>query len=181
LQELDMFSQTVEYALRAVVHLAYCAPAASTTEQIAIATKVPQAYLSKVLQGLSRAGVVRSQRGIGGGVALASTPDQLTILDVVNAVDPVQRIHHCPLGIASHGSVLCPLHRRVDDALCMVEEAFRKTTLAEILAEPTASKPLCDVQAAISLIAAKTNSPSNTAEVTHNLNEANSDDTLPQS
>ena len=151
-----MFSQTVEYALRAVVHLAYCSPSASTTEQIAVATKVPQAYLSKVLQGLSRAGIVRSQRGIGGGVALASPPTQLTILDVVNAVDPIQRIHHCPLGIPGHGKVLCPLHRRVDDALCMVEEAFRKTTLAEILSEPTCSKPLCDVQAAMEVLAAKT-------------------------
>lgn len=154
-----MFSQTVEYALRAVVHLAYCSPSASTTEQIAIATKVPQAYLSKVLQGLSRAGVVRSQRGIGGGVALASAPDQLTILDVVNAVDPIQRIHHCPLGIPSHGKVLCPLHKRVDDALCMVEEAFRNTTLAEILSEPSSSKPLCDVQAAMDVLAAKTSLP----------------------
>jgi Rrf2 family nitric oxide-sensitive transcriptional repressor len=154
-----MFSQTVEYALRAVVHLAYCSPSASTTEQIAIATKVPQAYLSKVLQGLSRAGVVRSQRGIGGGVALALPPGQLTILDVVNAVDPIQRIHQCPLGLPSHGRTLCPLHKRVDDALCMVEEAFRKTTLAEILAEPSSSKPLCEVQAAMDILAAKTAAP----------------------
>ncbi len=175
-----MFSQTVEYALRAVVHLAYCAPAASTTEQIAIATKVPQAYLSKVLQGLSRAGVVRSQRGIGGGVALASTPDQLTILDVVNAVDPVQRIHRCPLGIASHGSVLCPLHRRVDDALAMVEDAFRTTTLAEILAEPTASKPLCDVQAAVTLIAAKANNNAKSSEASPNSTEPQTDNATPQ-
>lgn len=150
-----MFSQTVEYALRAVVHLAYCSPAASTTEQIALATKVPQAYLSKVLQGLSRTGIVRSQRGIGGGVALASLPQELTILDVVNAVEPLQRIHQCPLGISSHGKVLCPLHRRVDNAFAMVEEAFSKTTLAEILAEPSSSKPLCDVQAAMEVLAAK--------------------------
>jgi len=175
-----MFSQTVEYALRAVVHLAYCAPAASTTEQIAMTTKVPQAYLSKVLQGLSRAGVVRSQRGIGGGVALASTPDQLTILDVVNAVDPVQRIHRCPLGLASHGSVLCPLHRRVDDALAMVEDAFRTTTLAEILAEPTASKPLCDVQAAITLIATKTNNNAKPTEDTTNPTEPQTGNAAPQ-
>ena len=47
-----MFSQTVEYALRAIVHLADQAPNPCTTEQIAKATKVPQAYLSKVLQSL---------------------------------------------------------------------------------------------------------------------------------
>ena len=49
-----MFSQTVEYALRAVAHLADRAPAARTTDEIAAATRVPKAYLSKVLQGLTR-------------------------------------------------------------------------------------------------------------------------------
>ncbi|MCI0704245.1 MAG: Rrf2 family transcriptional regulator, partial [Planctomycetia bacterium] len=46
-----MFSQTVEYALRAVIHLAHEAPAARTTAQIAEATRVPKDYLSKILQG----------------------------------------------------------------------------------------------------------------------------------
>jgi Rrf2 family protein len=138
-----MLSQTVEYALRAVVHLADQAPAARTTEQIADVTQVPQAYLSKVLQALNRAGIVRSQRGVGGGVSLVKSPKQLTILEVVNAVDPIERITTCPLGLAAHGKQLCPLHRRMDDALALMEEAFRKTTLAEVLAEPTKSKPLC--------------------------------------
>jgi Rrf2 family protein len=139
-----MFSQKVEYALRAVVHLAASAPAARTVEQIATATKVPQAYLAKVVQALVHAGVLRSQRGIGGGISLVKAPAELTILEVVNAVDPIRRINHCPLDLASHGVNLCPLHRRVDNALAMVEEAFRSTTLAEVLAEPTSSVPLCD-------------------------------------
>lgn len=140
-----MFSQTVEYALRAVVHLAHQAPSARTTEQIAEATKVPKPYLSKVLQGLRRGGVVASQRGVGGGITLVKTPEELTILEVVNAVEPLQRIQTCPLGLLSHGVHLCPLHRRVDNALATVEKAFRGTTLAEVLADPNPSIPLCDV------------------------------------
>ena len=58
-----MFSQTVEYALRAVVHLASEAPSPRTTEEIAKATKVPAAYLAKVIQNLVQTGVLRSQRG----------------------------------------------------------------------------------------------------------------------
>ncbi len=139
-----MFSQTVEYALRAVVFLADRAPQAATTDQIAVATKVPKPYLSKVLQGLVRGGVVTTQRGIGGGVALVKPPAELTILEVVNAVEPIQRIRTCPLGLAAHGVKLCPLHHRVDQALASVEQAFQSTTLAEILAEPTTSIPLCD-------------------------------------
>jgi Rrf2 family protein len=139
-----MFSQTVEYALRAVVHLASNAPRAQTTEEIAKATKVPQAYLSKVLQGLVATGVVKSQRGIGGGMSLAKKPSELTILEVVNAVDPIKRIKSCPLELASHGVRLCPLHKRVDSALAMVEEAFQATTLQEVIDEPTDSFPLCE-------------------------------------
>src|SRR5437660_6539320 len=115
-----MFSQTVEYALRAVVRLASANPDPQTTEQIARVTKVPQAYLAKVLQSLVQAGVVRSQRGIGGGVALAKAPEELTILEVVNAVDPIGRIQTCPLDLAAHGVKLCPLHKRVDQALALV-------------------------------------------------------------
>lgn len=139
-----MFSQTVEYALRAVVHLAYEAPEARTTAQIAEATQVPKDYLSKILQGLAKKGIVSTQRGVGGGVSLAKGPEQLTILDVVNAVEPIERITTCPLGLKTHGVRLCPLHRRVDDAMALVEEAFRKTTLAEVLAEPSESVPLCE-------------------------------------
>lgn len=139
-----MFSRTVEYALRAVVHLSDQAPSPRTTEQIAKATQVPQAYLSKVLQSLKRSGLIHSQRGIGGGMTLTKSPEELTILEVVNAVDPIQRINECPLGLAAHGVRLCPLHKRLDNALAMVEEAFQETTLAEILGEPTESVPLCE-------------------------------------
>ncbi len=141
-----MISQTVEYALRAVAHLAGESPASRTTKQIAAATQVPAAYLSKVLQGLAKAKIVRSQRGIGGGVTLAEDPKQLTILDVINAVDPIQRITKCPLDLSSHGTNLCPLHRRLDNAMAEVETAFAGTTLAELLNESGQSKPLCDVK-----------------------------------
>ena len=139
-----MFSQTVEYALRAVCCLASKAPSSQTTVQIAQQTRVPQAYLSKVLQNLRQAGIVESQRGIGGGIKLVKTPDQLTILEVVNAVDPIRRIRECPLGLTTHGVRLCPLHRRLDNALAMVEKAFAETTLAEVLSEPSESVPLCE-------------------------------------
>jgi Rrf2 family transcriptional regulator, nitric oxide-sensitive transcriptional repressor len=72
-----MISQTVEYALRAACYLAQQAPAARTTHQIAEATHVPAAYLSKVLQSLNRAGIIQSQRGVGGGISLVVDPAEL--------------------------------------------------------------------------------------------------------
>ncbi|HIF32864.1 MAG: Rrf2 family transcriptional regulator [Pirellulaceae bacterium] len=142
-----MLSQTVEYALRAVVFLADKVES-QKTGQIAEATKVPPAYLSKVLQGLCRVEILRSQRGIGGGMSLAKKPEEITILDVVNAVEPIGRIDSCPLGLKEHGVQLCALHRRLDNALAMVEDAFRNTTLAEVLSDPNPSVPLCDFPSA---------------------------------
>lgn len=139
-----MFSQTVEYALRAVVFLAADTSLPHTTEELAAATKVPKAYLSKVLQGLVRGGILHSQRGLRGGMTLAKEPAQLTILEVVQSVEPIARIRSCPLGLAWHGEHLCPLHRRMDDAMALVEQALGSSTLAEILAEPSRSQPLCD-------------------------------------
>ena len=138
-----MLSQTVEYALRAMVYLAGQSKP-RTTEQVASATKVPKAYLSKVLQGLVRAGLVHSQRGMGGGMTLTKGAAETTILEVVEAVEPIGRIKTCPLGLASHGVHLCPLHRRLDEAMATVERAFASTTLAEVLADPSPSIPLCE-------------------------------------
>lgn len=138
-----MLSQTVEYALRAATHLATAPGESRTVDQVAEATHVPVAYLSKVLQQLVRGKIVTSRRGSGGGFMLARSPAKLSILQVVQAVDPIERITTCPLGLAAHGKRLCPLHRRLDNALAEMEKAFGATTLAEILAEPTASVPLC--------------------------------------
>ena len=141
-----MFSQTAEYALRAVVYLGSRHGTPQTAQQIAAATRVPAGYLAKVMQGLSRTGLVHAQRGLHGGFTLAVPPDVLTVLDVVQAVDPIRRIRSCPLGIEGHIS-LCPLHRRLDQALGMVESALKKSTIAELLAEPDRRKgvpvPLC--------------------------------------
>ena len=138
-----MFSQTVEYALRAMVVLADADGEPRTNVQIAAASRVPAGYLSKVMQALGRAGLVNAQRGKNGGFTLLSDPAELSILDVVNAVDPIPRIKRCPLGIPQHGVRLCVLHRKLDNALELVEEAFRATSLQELVAQPSRSKPLC--------------------------------------
>jgi Rrf2 family protein len=138
-----MISQTAEYALRAIVYLADQEEIPRTTAQIAVATRIPAGYLAKVMQNLSRAGLVRSQRGLNGGFTLARDPHELSILAVVNAVDPIQRFAECPLGIPSHGRRLCPLHYRLDQAAAMVEDAFRDTMVAELLSVPRERRPVC--------------------------------------
>jgi Rrf2 family protein len=140
-----MISQTAEYALRAITHLAFNAGTPQTNKQISESTRVPMPYLSKVLQSMTRAGLIHSQRGLHGGFTLLRKPEDLTVYEVVQAVDPLPRIRTCPLGLAAHGVNLCPLHRRLDDAMALVEKAFRDSTIADVISEPTASKPLCSL------------------------------------
>jgi len=135
-----MISQTAEYALRAIVYLAD-QDEPRTNAQIAEVTEVPVGYLAKVMQSLSRARIVTAQRGLRGGFKLAIEPDELTVLKVVNIVDPVRRFHECPLGL--HGINLCPLHRSLDDAAKAVEATFGDTTIADLIHVPRHRKPLC--------------------------------------
>lgn len=136
-------SNTVEYALRAVVWLADHQDSSHTSSEIAEATQMPGSYLSKILKSLSRAGIVAGQRGVHGGFTLAKDANTLTMLDVVNAVEPVQRIHDCPLGLKAHGKNLCNLHRTLDDAMIAVEQKFAQCTIGAMLTMPNKSKPLC--------------------------------------
>jgi Rrf2 family protein len=141
----NMFSQTAEYALRAVVSLADSGGEPLTTQQIAGLTQVPIDYLSKVMQSLGRARLVESQRGKNGGFKLARPANRMTILDVLNAVDPLPRIHSCPLRLRGHGRHLCPLHRRLDDAFSAVEKAFGESVISDLLEPNTDIRPLCAV------------------------------------
>lgn len=138
-------SQTAEYALRAVVWLAQRPGEPQTTQQLADGTQVSVSYLPKVLQPLGRVGILTSQRGINGGYTLDRDPEELTLLDVINCVDPIQRIVTCPLKLTGHAGTLCPLHRALDCAIADMQQRFGTTTIASLMRENTGVKPLCDV------------------------------------
>ena len=138
-----MLSRSTEYALRAMVCVARADRRISVGE-IAELTQVPSRYLAKVMQGLARSGLVASTRGRTGGFVLARGPEKISILEVVSAVDPIERICKCPLDLPEHKDQLCALHSRIDDALAHVEKAFQRSTLADILADPGPHWPLGD-------------------------------------
>lgn len=141
-----MISPTAEYALRAVVAIAQGGGKPVVTSTLVEITKVPPGYLPKVLQTLRRGGLVHSKRGLGGGFTLTRDPEQITVLAVVNSVDPIKRIERCPLNIESHRTSLCPLHKKLDKAAEMVEKSFATTTIAELLASnDDGPAPLCEV------------------------------------
>lgn len=142
-----MLSKTTEYALRAVIYLAKGGSDNTTSQSIAEATAVPEGYMSKVLNTLARAGIVTSQRGPTGGFALAIPPDELTMLQVVEAVEPLPRIKSCPLELSEHAGGLCPLHGVLAELVNGVERRLTTTTIADLLQEqivPLGHPPRCD-------------------------------------
>jgi len=140
-----MRSKTAEYALRVAVCLAQSPDTPAAADELAEVTKIPRRYLHKVVQDLARGGLVRSQPGPGGGYSIAKSPKKITILDVVNAVAPLERIRHCPLGLTSH-TRLCPLHRELDKAYAETEKAFARVTLDQLLRSTSTIVPLCEVK-----------------------------------
>jgi len=139
-----LLSKTAEYALRIVTWLAGVPNSSESADRLSEQTKVPRRYLQKVLQDLVAAELVTSRSGPGGGYTLARRPEDITILAVVNAVDPLQRIRHCPLGLKSHTS-LCPLHAELDRAFAATETAFAGVTIHDILQSTSRFVPLREV------------------------------------
>ncbi len=97
-----------------------------------------------MLQELVAAELVQSRPGPGGGYSLLANADRTSILDVVNAVAPLERIRHCPLGLPSH-TRLCPLHKELDRAYAATEAAFARVTIGELLRSSRDIVPLCEL------------------------------------
>ncbi len=114
-----------------------------SADALAKLTKVPRRYLTRVLQDLCAAGMVRSRPGPGGGYELIHPPHKLTILDVINEVEPIERIKECPLGLKTH-TKLCPLHAELDRAYAATEKAFKSVTIKELVDSASPILPLCD-------------------------------------
>lgn len=130
-----MFSKTTEYAFRAAVFLCEAKGRRVPAQEIAEATHVPVRYMSKVLQTLTEAGLIQSQRGPSGGFWLTQDPADLTLLDIVQAINPIERIRECPLGLKEHCETLCPLHRELDNLAAVAINTLGNTQLSTLMQE----------------------------------------------
>lgn len=137
-----MLSRTAEYALRIMIALADAESAPLTSDEISARTQVPADYALKVLRWLRRRKLVAAQRGRRGGIRLTCDPRKTTLLDVVDAIDPVERITACPLGRPEHLSQLCPLHGRLDQLIAQTISSLGGITVHEV-ARAGGRPPLC--------------------------------------
>lgn len=107
---MRLFNDATEYGLRAMVWMTNQPRGPHKLQAIAEAIGATPCYLIKVLQLLTRAGIVSAHRGITGGYALVRDPETLTALEALSAIDPIERIERirsCPLGPMPAGCARC--------------------------------------------------------------------------
>lgn len=107
-----MLTQAVGYASVAMGYLASCPGGVALVRTIAEQRGIPAPYLAKIVHQLARAGLVRTQRGVGGGVRLARPPEDITLYDVCLALNDPAIETRCMLGIEECSDArACPAHR----------------------------------------------------------------------
>lgn len=124
--------------------LAYLPDELVSTAQLAEVTHVPMNYLAKVLQSLAKSDLITGRRGVGGGYRLARPASEITMLDVINSINPIERITECPLKLENHSGRLCPLHTRLDSAAQSMIDHFGQITLHDMISEDPETRPLCN-------------------------------------
>jgi len=125
-----MMSQTAEYALLAVVAIAQHHPHLQSVGRIAEMTGVPEGYLSKVLQRLARAQLVQARRGTLGGFVLAREPQEISALDVINAISPLQA--HGDFPVRGGRPDFKPLLELMESTHAFIEQRMRESTIASL-------------------------------------------------
>ena len=127
-------TRRADYAVRTMIEVARAGMSTTAlTHEVAARQGIPAPFLAKIVMALTRAGLLRSYRGSGGGIALAKPADQITLLQVVEAVDGPIAVSSCvlwPDECARSGG--CPVHEIWCEARSLLVNRLKATTLAEL-------------------------------------------------
>lgn len=128
-----MLTRAADYATRVMVHLATL-PAGTRVQRatLAQATDVPDSFLSKVLQELVSAKFIASKRGVDGGFELAMSPEQISLLDIVQAIEGPMQLNSCVSGGECHRSVSCAAHLVWGEAQDAVVRVLKSANIASL-------------------------------------------------
>ena len=127
-------TRAADYAIRVMIHLAAFAPGTRASRaELAAASECPEQFLSKVLQSLTRAGLVLSHRGNTGGFELAPAHRGATMLEIVEAVEGPIHLNVC-LGSDNECSrqEWCPAYAIWKDAQNALTGVLRKASIGEL-------------------------------------------------
>ncbi len=95
---------------------------------------MPFHFLTKVLQELTKKGVLISSRGPSGGIALARPPEEITLMEIIEVVDGPAMFRHCLLGLEGcNDAKPCPLHRTWGPERERLKALFANTHVSDII------------------------------------------------
>jgi|SRR3990172_580458 len=127
-------TRQADYAVRAVLHLARTGDQRTATSFIAEEQKIPPSFLAKIISQLSIAGLLHTSRGARGGVTLARPPGEITLLEVIEAIDGPIQLNEC---VGNKGSCTfdenCPLRPVWCDAQEELVNRLKGTNFADML------------------------------------------------
>ncbi len=126
-------TRQADYAIRAVLYISKLEPSQrAATSQIAQEQHIPPSFLAKIISQLSIAGLLQTSRGARGGVTLARSAQEITLLDVVEAIDGPIALNECvsEQGICSFGDD-CPLRPVWCDAQEELVQRLKGTNFAQ--------------------------------------------------
>ena len=104
-----------------------------TANQIAQRQAIPPKYLPQIVSELSQAGLLHSVRGYGGGIRLARRPNELTLMDIIKAIQGQPKLFECQLGHVDCVHLPnCGLQSVYDRALAALTQVFEQTRLSDI-------------------------------------------------
>ncbi len=130
-----IYSSACEYAIRAASHLALEARRSGKgrvkLRELAASEGLPPPFLSTILNTLVGAGLLNSARGPTGGYELARPPETITLYDIKEAVDGVQALEACAVGLERCSDEMpCPLHETWKPIRERLRAYLHETTLA---------------------------------------------------
>ena len=144
-------SRKVDYALRAVIHLANeeSLDRACSVSEISNRERIPRGFLEKIVQQLIHTGIVKSRRGANGGCVLGRPAEQVTFRDVIEAVEGPISLNVC-VGEQPDCFLLgaCGMNRVWQEGQQLVMGLFERTTIADVRRPPAAGLPLPTARAA---------------------------------
>ena len=133
-----MFSNSSKYAIKGVLYLALNSDKDHKimVRDIFEVVHVPEAYLAKLLQELSRHGIVSSTRGPKGGFYLSNENRKRTLMDIVKVIDGEKRVNSCVMGIRNCDmNNPCVLHKLVGSNKSKFIKVLEKTTILDLVEE----------------------------------------------
>ncbi len=135
-------SKGAEYAIRGVLHLSLQPRGrVAYIDEIAAAQGVPRAYLAKIFQYLSKKGFLKSTRGAGGGFVLARDPGEITLLDVIEAMEGPIHLNDCLIHKDFCERVdTCPVHDVWKEAQEKFLESLSACTFEKLARSPKLKK-----------------------------------------